>query len=170
MAQETEGFKRRLFGGFDKRNVVEYIEKLAEERNALQDERITLREENQALRERLSALEEQASAPVPEPSPEPPAPPEREQSAPDPKRASDEDAREILTELKTRYDALCADIRINVSQTSSDVERLGKKITLLTEALEAAGRQLSELADRPCGTEQASENASGTDETGGPHE
>ncbi len=162
MAQETGGFKRRLFGGFDKRNVVEYIEKLAEERNALQNERIALQEENEALRERLSALEEQASAP------EPSAPPEPEPSPEPP--ASMGEAREILTELKNRYDALCADIRINVSQTSSDVERLGKKITLLTEALEAAGRRITELADRPCGTEQALENSTGTIETGGPHE
>jgi hypothetical protein len=52
---EGKQFKRGLFGGFDRKDVVEYIEKLAGERNALRDRVAKAEEESARLKETIAA-------------------------------------------------------------------------------------------------------------------
>ena len=63
MSGEKKVFKRRLFGGFDRRDVMEYINKLASERNTykarsnLGTEQAPLGEDIEVLRRELSAVD-----------------------------------------------------------------------------------------------------------------
>ena len=52
MESEKSSFRSRIFGGFDRRDVAAYIEKLAGERNRL-------RAENEKLSARVSELEDE---------------------------------------------------------------------------------------------------------------
>lgn len=56
MGSELGGFKSRFFGGFDRKDVIDYIEKAAAERNELTKEKEKLVEENEKLNEKISAI------------------------------------------------------------------------------------------------------------------
>lgn len=56
------GFKGKLFGGFDRRDVVEYIEKLAGERNDLKVEKLRLQDEKDAWSAREEAMQAELEA------------------------------------------------------------------------------------------------------------
>ena len=67
MEQEKGNFKSRVFGGFNRHDVIDYIETLATERNELSRENERLRGQVEALEERL----EEVSQPAPEPEVQP---------------------------------------------------------------------------------------------------
>ncbi len=143
MTQETGNFRSRLFGGFDKQNVMDYIESLSRERNDLQKENEALREKLMEAKAQIDELKSAAAAERCE-EPEQPTVPE-----PEPPKAVEEtvkEALEIVEWLRSRYEEICADVRIDISQTEADVTRLTGKTAGLMETLKSAGGRLEHLA------------------------
>lgn len=130
--QEKGNFRGRVFGGFDRQDVIDYIESLATERNALS-------RENQQLQERLWELEEQAAAPAEEPAGDS----ERREIA-----GALEEARELLRTVKREYDALCADVKINATQAEGELKTISARLSGLQAALGSAGEKLEEIGSR----------------------
>ncbi|MCL2045826.1 MAG: hypothetical protein FWG88_05520 [Oscillospiraceae bacterium] len=67
MSGEISYFRKRFFGGFNRDDVIDYIEKMAKERNELEetialseDEKLTLKEENEKLRKEIEGEKEKA--------------------------------------------------------------------------------------------------------------
>ena len=113
---EMNGFKRRVFGGFDRRDVVKYIEELASERNALL-------KENEKLRGELDGIEEVQSASKPAVA----------------------DACEILSSLEKEYSILCADVEVSAAHLKCESEAAGKRMASVTELLKDTGERISHL-------------------------
>ena len=130
--QEKGNFRGRVFGGFDRQDVIDYIESLATERNALS-------RENQELRERLWELEERSSAPE-----EPDSADERRREI----AGALEEARALLRSVKGEYDALCADVKINAAQAEGELKTVSARLSGIQAALGAAGERLEEIGDR----------------------
>ena len=108
---EKGNFKGRVFGGFNRHDVIDYIETLAAERN-------TLARENERLRGKIEALEERLETPSDRPEPEAPAcaaAEALEEERRELRRAAQEALR-ALREVKSQYDTVCADIKVNASQ------------------------------------------------------
>ena len=126
--KERGNFKGRVFG-FDRRDVIGYIETLAGERNRLA-------QENQTLRGKLEALEERL------------AQQEAAQEEPSAQEQMDEamnKALETLDTLRADFDGLLGDVRINVSQSKDELRGVCEKLDKLTETLKAAGERLGAL-------------------------
>lgn len=130
LEQEKGNFKGRVFGGFNRRDVIAYIESLAKERNALAME-------NQTLRGRVDALEERLE----------------ERRLPDHDELVLARAREvlrnangILDELKRSYGELCGDININISQADHELKAVAGKLAALQDSLRAAGERLEGMS------------------------
>lgn len=133
MEQEKGNFRGRVFGGFDRQDVIDYIESLATERNSLS-------RENQALQERLWELEERASAPAGESDS---ASGQRQEIC-----AALEEARELLRSVKREYDALCADVKINATQAEGELMTISTRLSGIQAALGSAGEKLEEIGSR----------------------
>ena len=116
---EAQGFKRRAFGGFDRKDVINYIEELAEERNALAAE-------NKKLRAELERCSEFA---------------ELSGDADD----SAKNADEILAELEKEYSILCADVDVNLAHVKCETDNVEERLKKLSDALKDAGGRISSL-------------------------
>jgi len=84
MMGEKEFFRKRFFGGFNRQDVINYIAKIADERNTaiaekekIENELISLKEELNELRNNASVPAEESNEPC-EPEPEPIIEPEPE--------------------------------------------------------------------------------------------
>ena len=149
MEQEKGNFRGRVFGGFCRQDVIDYIEELAAERNGL-------RRENQELRDRVWELEEKldASPPAEDPAADPDgasgASPEP--SAAEAERAEIEgaltEARELLRSVRSRYDALCTDVKINAAQAEGELRSVSVRLAGIQDALRSAGDRLEEIGMR----------------------
>jgi cell division septum initiation protein DivIVA len=145
MTQETGNFKSKLFGGFDRQDVINYIEVLAGERNSL-------REENEKLTEKVAELEARC-AEFPDADDDAPSDTEGEVSSDD-DAVNDtaekcaqliDHANEIILDIKSQYDAICGDIKINVTQAEFDMSQLAIKNKNLSDSLNAADSRFAEL-------------------------
>ena len=128
---EIGNFKSKLFGGFDRQDVSDYIKQLASERNCLT-------EKCDELEAGMSALLERAE--------------EAEKTAEEQKRRTDEYlvcARESvvreLTELLEKYESVRSDMEVTTSHIRCELTRLGDGLSLLTEVFRKAGDRFSEL-------------------------
>ena len=145
MLQETGNFRGKLFGGFDRQDVIDYIEEIAGERNSLQ-------EENERLLQRLELFEERYGA-CPQDIPEDTAAGEDASDTDD--RYADtraelaalvSEAEDTLEDVLRRYDAVCADIKINVTQAQCELSKAEGHSRSLTGSLENAGERLREIS------------------------
>lgn len=134
MKGERGNFKGRVFGGFNRHDVIDYIETLAAERNELS-------RENERLRGRVEAMEERL-AQEPEPTPEPVE--EHEDSRRELRDALEE-AQKVLNGVKSEYDAVCADIKINAAQTDHELKMITTRLAGLQESLSTAGKRLEAI-------------------------
>lgn len=134
MKGERGNFKGRVFGGFNRHDVIDYIETLAAQRNELS-------RDNEKLREQVEALEERLDAEIP-PINEPEA--EREDGRRELRDALEE-ARQVLSGVKSEYDAICTDIKINAAQTNHELKLIAAKLTGLQDSLSAAGERLEAI-------------------------
>lgn len=134
MKGERGNFKSRVFGGFNRHDVIDYIETLAAERNELS-------RENERLRGQIDALEEGLDR---EPQPVPEEPVEQEDSRRE-LRVALEEVREVLNGVKSEYDAVCTDIKINATQTDHELKLIAAKLTGLQASLAAAGKRLEAI-------------------------
>ena len=135
---EKGNFKGRVFGGFNRHDVIDYIETLADERNRLARENERLRGQLEALEERLAREPEETPAPETEPSQD------LEGSRRELREAL-ERARTVLKDVKSEYDAVCADIKIDATQTSHELTRIDTKLTGLMTSLSDAGKRVSDI-------------------------
>ena len=126
--KERGNFKGRVFG-FDRRDVIGYIETLAGERNRLAQENQTLRGKLEALEERLAQQEAAQEEP----------------SAQEQMNEAMNKALETLDTLRADFDGLLGDVRINVSQSKDELRSVCEKLDKLTETLKAAGERLGAL-------------------------
>ena len=62
MSGEKGNFRTRLFGGFNRQDVISYIEELASRRTACEKERDRLRGELDAANDRVSSLENESAS------------------------------------------------------------------------------------------------------------
>lgn len=147
MAGERGNFKSRVFGGFDRRDVIGYIEKLAAERNALS-------RENQALREKLEALEDRVNDTPEE------VVSQAESDIEEKRRELDcaiEEVRGMLSDINREYSNICGDININVTQAGHELSVMSDKLNKLSELLTSAGGRLEELSGRFKNTDETEE-------------
>lgn len=134
MEQEKGNFRGRVFGGFNRQDVIDYIEELATERNALA-------RENQELQERLWELEDRPPEPAPDETGSVRA--ERDELV----RAIDE-ARTLLRSVKSEYDALCADVKINATQAEGELRTISSRLSGIRTSLGRTGERLEEISSK----------------------
>ena len=115
---EKQGFKRRAFGGFDRKDVINYIEELAAERNALAAE-------NEKLRSELDRCECIA------------------ENCDDGENIKNAD--EILASLEKEYSILCADVDVNLAHVKCETDNVEERLRKLSDALKDAGGRISAL-------------------------
>lgn len=172
MRGEKGNFKSRVFGGFNRHDVIDYIETLAAQRNSLSRDNERLRGRIESLEERLEeALEktEIVEQPAPEteeqPAPEIGEQPAAGQNLEEARRRLSEaigEARRILRDVKSQYDSLCTDIKVNTAQAGHELRLISTKLEGLQSSLSAAGERLEAIG---AGLEDA-ENAFFKDEDG----
>ena len=138
MEQEKGNFRGRVFGGFNRQDVIDYIEELATERNALA-------RENQELQERLWELEDRPPEPAPDEtgSVNGEVRAERDELV----RAIDE-ARTLLRSVKSEYDALCADVKINATQAEGELRTISSHLSGIRTSLGRTGERLEEISSK----------------------
>lgn len=140
MEKEKGNFKSRVFGGFNRRDVIGYIETLARERNDLARENQSLRGRIEALEERLSELEDR-----PEEVPVTPKLPAQDELVLARARKILDNAHGILGETMRAYRELCGDLNINAAQAEHELRGVSGKLAALRETLNDAGERLSVL-------------------------
>ncbi len=131
MEQEKGNFRSRVFGGFHRQDVIDYIEELAAERN-------TLAKENSELQERVYDLEERAAEPE-----------AQEESAEDCRAQISDmltEARELLASVKAEYDALFSDVNINVSHAQGELKNMTARLSGIISTLKTAGERLEAVS------------------------
>lgn len=137
--QEKGNFKGRVFGGFNRHDVIDYIEKLAGERNDLLRENQKLQGRIEALEERLERAEDKRAA----------------EEARSVAAKALEDAKGILEDVISGYEGVCGDININVSQAAHELGAVNVKLTTLQETLKSAGERLDEVREKFGDSEEA---------------
>lgn len=135
--QEKGNFKGRVFGGFNRKDVIDYIESLAAERNDLALENRKLSGRVEALEEKLEELRQDGPASSELPDQEELVRARAEQVI--------ENARGILSDVRRAYEELCGDIGINVSQADHELKTASSRLTALQDTLKNAGERLSAL-------------------------
>ena len=144
---ETGNFKSRLFGGFDRQDVSDYITAPARERNRLRTEVDRLRAENEELRQRAAAAEETAETER-----------LRAETFVITERAA---AAGELQKLCDRYAEVRSDLDVTATHVRCEILRLADSLTLLTGVFGQAGERFSELrglvAQDAAGTDEAAE-------------
>jgi len=128
---ETGNFKSRLFGGFDRQDVSDYITTLARERNRLRTEVETLRSENEALKARAEAAEASAEA--------------EKRRAEDFVISERAAARDELQTLCDKYAEVRSDLDVTATHVRCEILRLADNLTLLTGVFGQAGERFEEL-------------------------
>ena len=136
--QEKGNFKGRVFGGFNRHDVIDYIEKLAGERNDILRENQKLQGRIDALEERLERAEDKRAA----------------EEARSVAAKALEDAKGILEDVISGYEGVCGDININVSQAAHELGAVNVKLATLQETLRTAGEELSKVGERLGGAEE----------------
>ena len=142
MGGENGNFRSRLFGGFDRSDVIKYIEKLAEERNSL-------RMENERLQEQAAQLEEQLSGKNAEGDSrilqlEAQLEEERTKSC-EAWEATLADVENAVRELRQKYEEIRSDMDINLTQTRCEITKAGECVDRMYAAFESAGTRLDEI-------------------------
>ncbi len=140
MEQEKGNFKSRVFGGFNRQDVIGYIESLAKERNDLKRENGALRGKVEALEDRLAELSGGEDAPCATP-----ALPDQEALV----RARVEEvlrnAHAALAEIRDAYQALAGDVRQSAGETAASLMSLAGKLGELQAALQEGEERLEAL-------------------------
>lgn len=138
MGGERGNFKSRFFGGFDRRDVIGYIEELAAERNSLLKENECLKEciEETKLRIENEALSAKA---------------ENEAMMAEAAAASESagkaisDAEATIRSLREKCASICADVEINISHARCEVNSLLDGLAGFSSAFKTADEKLMEL-------------------------
>lgn len=140
MEQEKGNFKSRVFGGFNRHDVIGYIEALAKERNDLKRENVALRGKVEALEDRLAG-----HVPAEDDACVTPNLPDQETLV----RARVEEvlrnAHAALAEVRDAYRALSGDICQSAGEAVADLTALAEKLGKLQAALREGEERLTAL-------------------------
>ena len=155
MGGENGNFRSKFFGGFDRRDVIDYIEKLAEERNSL-------RGENELLQERVSQIEVQLSEKSVENSCrisqlEAELDAERTKSC-EAMEMAIEGAEEIVREFRQRYEELRSDVEISLAHTRCEITKTSECVDRMYSAFVVAGTRLDEIEEAISNMKKCSED------------
>jgi len=134
MTGESNYFRKRLFGGFNRKDVVNYIAKMAQERNELAAARDRFEEEARALSGEITALRqktEEASRAMQE---------DHEHKA-----SVFETAGNVFKEFEEVFRGLQTDIEAAVANVFEELKNTGDMTARLPSVLAQAGESLNEL-------------------------
>ena len=141
MTQERGNFRGRLFGGFNRKDVINYIEALAEERNKLAQENAQLKEQMEAIAEsqQASEISENDNRDIQEKS---------EYVKVEPSvncGGAAAEIRETVLQMRNSIEAFQRDIRINVINAQSEIADITAKFTEILGAVESVEERLESL-------------------------
>ena len=141
MTQERGNFRGRLFGGFNRKDVINYIEALAEERNKLAQENAQLKEQMEAIAEsqQASEISENDNRDIQEKS---------EYVKVEPSvncGVAAAEIRETVLQMRNSIEAFQRDIRINVINAQSEIADITAKFTEILGAVESVEERLESL-------------------------
>ncbi len=139
MDEQKGNFKTQVFGGFDRHDVIEYIEKLAAQRNAYQKERDDLTALNEELAGAKSALEAELEQVK-----------EELRSAVDGAQAARREAAEKALSVVGEARQACAAVRADVEESARKVRAeltvTAEAIGGITASLDAADQRFQAIA------------------------
>ena len=142
--RDNKGFRGKFLGGFNRGDVLDYIEKLSSERNSLA-------EENEKLRGRIEALENHGSAEYqPDTAPEAAqenAPDNEEETAKTNAAAVIERTGALLEDIERRYEILRADVEVGTAHVKCEMDNVSERFDAINEALRTAGEGISALRE-----------------------
>lgn len=131
MSGETCNFKTRLFGGFDRRDVIAYIEKLAAQRNKYQVSSKKLEDQMVELREKLTEAENEIA--------------EANRRIVEINIAALTDAARTITELQDKYESVRSDMEVTATHIKGELIRVGDTLMLMSSVLNTAGQRFADL-------------------------
>ena len=152
MSGETGNFKSKIFGGFDRDDVVSYIEQLASERNQLLEENEKLRDENEALKASLQngentepALEnitlDEKTEPVPNLE-------ELRAEVQEERRALLAEAASVFDQVSEKYTIVQNDLETTADHLRAELAGMLDKISVLSTALNSSGVRLADIRSK----------------------
>ncbi len=143
MTQERGNFRGRLFGGFNRKDVINYIEALAEERNKLAQENAQLKEQMEAIAESQQASEisegGNGNRDIQEKSEYVKVEPSANYGG------AAAEIRETVLQMRNSIEAFQRDIRINVINAQSEIADITAKFTEILGAVESVEERLESL-------------------------
>ena len=145
MSNEKGNFRGQLFGGFNRKDVVNYIEKLAQERNMYKEKYEALSDEMEKLKEQpdseylLNCLSEMLSA---EDLEDEEAGEKEEESKKD---ELEQKASEIIDDLQGQYKSVKTDMNITVEHVKCELSRMKESLERMSEVFDNAEGRFSEL-------------------------
>ena len=164
---EIGSFKSKIFGGFDRKDVVNYIEKLAAERNKYKQQCSELEEEIRLKKEKISQLEEEIEAnsakykrKLQEKTDEIVADYEKKLleteaalacakiEAQDKRAAEKDEALEAVSEASEKFAQAGSDAQLLCARISQDLKELTEKIDALPDVVESSHSRLEDIKEK----------------------
>lgn len=144
MGEVSGRFRTSVFGGFDRSDVVAYLERIAGERNEYKEKAEKLEDELDAARgeygEKLRNIERELKAAREELS-------SAQQDAEAVRISAVADAVRILDELRDKYDSVRTDMEVTTNHLRCELTRLGDSLSVITSVFSKTGERFSELSE-----------------------
>ena len=140
MGGETGKFRGSFLGGFNRQDVVNYIEQMSAERQSIGEERESFREKTDEFESRIFALEQENEALRAE------LEEERAKNFALQNKAAEE-ALLALNELKSKFASVRADVGLDVNHTKRELERMSAGVTGVTGFFEETEKRIASLED-----------------------
>ena len=131
MTGEVDFFRKRFIGGFDRKDVVDYIAKLAGERNALADARDKAVQEVNELTIQVDSLRRELAESI--------------RYAESFKVEEIAKAKIVLLEIETEFEALSVDAKSSVAGASNQLRTIVNTIEGVSSMLDSTGAKIAEL-------------------------
>ena len=144
MSDATGRFRTSVFGGFDRGDVVDYLEKIAGERNEYKERAQKLEDDLNAEREDFGARLRNIEAELKTAREELDA---AEKRAEEVRVSAVSDAVRILDELKDKYDNVRTDMEVTTNHLRCELIRLGDSLSLITSVFSKTGERFNELSE-----------------------
>jgi chromosome segregation ATPase len=131
MNGDVRHFRRKVFGGFDSRDVMRYIEELAGQRNRYKMTGEKLESELKSLNAEIKKLQSELD--------------DTERRITDIKvKALDASSRDFSV-LRDAYTEIRSEMETTASSITSEISNLNSSLTVLTSVLDKTGERFSEL-------------------------
>ena len=134
MTGEISYFRKRFFGGFNKQDVVEYIVKMAKERNELEDEKNKIAENTNLFADEIARLSKKINEMQ-----------RQMDSEREKKEAIFISADRTCDELEQIFEKYIGEIEVAVAAINESFSNVGISIAKIPETLTQAGETFKEL-------------------------